>query len=71
MFTALTRTVIEIALDQEMSEHLGYDKHDPAGRGVRACRDGTRSKTALTDKTRARHQSTCPATAAGAFAVRS
>jgi putative transposase len=23
--------VLEIALDAEISEHLGYDRHDPAG----------------------------------------
>jgi transposase-like protein len=28
----LTKTVLETALDAEMSEHLGYDKHDAAGR---------------------------------------
>ncbi|MBW3087126.1 hypothetical protein KEM60_03356 [Austwickia sp. TVS 96-490-7B] len=27
----LTKMVIQTALDEEMSEHLGYDKHDPAG----------------------------------------
>ena len=26
----LTKTVIETALSEEMSEHLGYEKHDPA-----------------------------------------
>ena len=29
----LTKNVLETALDAEMAEHLGYDKHDPAGRG--------------------------------------
>ena len=28
---ALTKTVIETALDEEMAEHLGYDRHDPVG----------------------------------------
>lgn len=32
MLKALTKTVIETALDEEMSEHLGYDKHEVAGR---------------------------------------
>jgi transposase-like protein len=32
-----------------MSEHLGYDKHDPAGRGSANSRNGTRSKTVLTE----------------------
>jgi Transposase, Mutator family len=31
----LTKTVLETALAEEMTEHLGYEKHDPAG-----CRDG-------------------------------
>ena len=32
----LTKTVLETALNEEMTEHLGYEKHDPAGRGSRA-----------------------------------
>ena len=32
-----------------MSEHLGYDRHDPAGRGSGNSRNGTRSKTVLTE----------------------
>lgn len=27
----LTKAVLERALEAEMSEHLGYEKHDPAG----------------------------------------
>ena len=45
----LTKMVIETALDEEMSEHLGYDKHDPAGRGSGNSRNGMRSKTVITD----------------------
>ena len=29
----LTKTVIETALAEELTEHLGYEKHDPAGAG--------------------------------------
>ncbi|TYC19672.1 hypothetical protein FXF52_35395 [Micromonospora sp. MP36] len=29
----LTKTVLETALNEEMTEHLGYEKHDPAGAG--------------------------------------
>jgi putative transposase len=47
----LTKTVIETALNEEMTEHLGYDKHDPAGAGAGNIRNGTRSKTVLTDAT--------------------
>ncbi len=35
LLNQLTKNVLETALDAEMSEHLGYDKHDPAGRGIR------------------------------------
>ncbi len=45
----LTKNVLEMALDAEMSEHLGYDKHDPAGRGSGNSRNGTRAKTVLTE----------------------
>ncbi|MET3922191.1 transposase-like protein [Arthrobacter sp. UYEF20] len=27
----LTKTVFETALDEEMSEHLGYERHDACG----------------------------------------
>lgn len=30
LLTGLTKTVLETALEAEMAEHLGYDKHDPA-----------------------------------------
>ena len=32
LLKAVTKGVIETALDEEMSEHPGYDRHDPAGR---------------------------------------
>ena len=49
MLKALTKTVIETALDEEMSEHLGYDKHEVAGRNGGNSRNGVRAKTVLTD----------------------
>ena len=49
LLKALTKTVLDTALDEEMTEHLGYDKHDPAGRGSGNSRNGTRTKTVLTD----------------------
>jgi putative transposase len=49
LLTGLTKTVLETALEAELSEHLGYDKHDPAGRNGGNSRNGTRSKTVLTD----------------------
>jgi hypothetical protein len=48
MLKALTKTVIETALDEEMTDHLGYDKHEVAGRGGNS-RNGARTKTVLTD----------------------
>jgi len=47
----LTKTVLETALNEEMTEHLGYEKHDPAGAGSDNIRNGTRSKTVLTEGT--------------------
>src|ERR1700678_2949820 len=43
----LTKSVIETALGEEMTEHLGYEKHDPAGAGAGNIRNGTRSKTVI------------------------
>ncbi|RSM75804.1 IS256 family transposase [Amycolatopsis sp. WAC 01375] len=45
----LTKLMLESALEGEITDHLGYDKHDPAGRGTGNSRNGTRSKTVLTD----------------------
>jgi putative transposase len=45
----LTKTVIESALAEEMTEHLGYEKHDPAGAGTGNIRNGTRGKTVLSE----------------------
>ena len=47
----LTKTVVETALDEEMTEHLGYEKHDPAGAGSGNIRNGTRAKSVLTEAT--------------------
>lgn len=44
---ALTKTVIEAALDEEITEHLGYDKHDTAGRNSGNSRNGARTKTVI------------------------
>jgi hypothetical protein len=41
----LTKVVFESALEGEMDDHLGYGKHDPAGRNGGNSRNGTRSKT--------------------------
>lgn len=49
LLNQLTKNVLETALDAEMTEHLGYDKHDAAGRDGANSRNGTRSKTVLTE----------------------
>jgi putative transposase len=49
MLTGLTKSVVETALEEEMSDHLGYDRHEPAGRNGGNSRNGTRSKTVLTE----------------------
>ena len=49
LLNQLTKRVLETALEEEMSEHLGYDKHDPVGRNRGNSRNGIRSKTVLTE----------------------
>jgi putative transposase len=49
LLSRLTKRVFESALQGEMDEHLGYGKHDPAGRDGGNSRNGTRAKTVLTD----------------------
>jgi putative transposase len=49
LLAQLTKRVLETALDAEMSDHLGYDKHDPVGRNHGNSRNGVRSKTVLTE----------------------
>jgi putative transposase len=46
-----TKTVIETALNEEMTEHLGFEKHDPDGAGTGNVRNGTRAKSVLTEST--------------------
>ena len=41
--------VVEGALEGELDDHLGYGKHDPAGRNGGNSRNGYRAKTVLTD----------------------
>jgi putative transposase len=48
----LTKTVIETALSEEITEHLGYEKNDAAGQGHGGnVRNGSRPKSVLTDST--------------------
>ncbi|EUA51616.1 transposase, Mutator family protein [Mycobacterium xenopi 3993] len=45
----LTKRIIESAAQGELDDHLGYAKHDPAGRDGGNSRNGARTKTVLTD----------------------
>jgi transposase-like protein len=49
LLSQVTKAVLERALAEEMSGHLGYEKHDPAGRGSGNSRNGSTGKTVLTD----------------------
>jgi transposase-like protein len=40
---------VEDALEGELDDHLGYGKHDPAGRDGGNSRNGHRAETVLTD----------------------
>jgi putative transposase len=45
----LTARLVERALQAEMSDHLGYEKHEPKGRGTGNSRNGVTSKTLKTE----------------------
>ena len=47
----LTKTVLETALNQELTEHLGHEKHGRPATGSGNVRNGTRPKTVLTEST--------------------
>ena len=49
LLSQVTKAVLERALAEEMTGHLGYEKHDPAGRGSGNSRNGTTPKTVLTE----------------------
>ena len=49
LWAGLTKNVLEASLEAEMSEHLGYAKHNQAGRTKGSSRNGTRAKTMLTE----------------------
>ena len=49
LFKQLKKALIERALGAELTEHLGYEKGDPGGRGTGNNRNGTSSKTILTE----------------------
>ncbi|HKH54538.1 MAG TPA: IS256 family transposase [Propionibacteriaceae bacterium] len=45
----LTKTILERALDEELTDHVGYERGDPAGRGSGNSRNGTSPKRVLTE----------------------
>ncbi|EDX20467.1 hypothetical protein SSAG_00258 [Streptomyces sp. Mg1] len=45
----LTKRLLESALEGEITDHLGCDKHDPAGNNGGNSHTGTRAKKVLTD----------------------
>ena len=45
----LTKVILERALEEERSDHLGYERGDPAGRGSGNSRNGSFPKRVLTD----------------------
>jgi putative transposase len=52
----LTKRVLEAGLEVEMDEHLGYAKHASEGRNGGNSRNGTRSKTVMTEVGPGRHR---------------
>jgi putative transposase len=49
LLTDLTKSVLETALEVEIEDHLGYPKHASEGRNTGNSRNGSRSKTVLTE----------------------
>jgi transposase-like protein len=49
LLAQLTKRLLESALEGEITDHLGYDKHDAAGKNSGNSRNGTRTKTVLTE----------------------
>ena len=49
VLTGLTSQIMNRALDVELTDHLGYDKGDPAGEGSGNNRNGHSAKTVKTD----------------------
>ena len=49
LLAQLTKRPVESALEGEITDHLGYDRHDAAGRDGRNSRNDHRTKTVLTD----------------------
>lgn len=49
LLKAMTKTVIETSLEEEFSEHLGYDRHNPLGYTSGNSGNRTHAKMVFTD----------------------
>jgi putative transposase len=49
LLSQVTKAVLERALGEELTEHLGYEKHDRSGRGSGNSRNGSTPKRLLTE----------------------
>jgi putative transposase len=49
LLAQLTKRLVESALEGEITDHLGYDRHDAVGRNGGNSRNGHRAKTVLTE----------------------
>jgi putative transposase len=49
LLTAMVRQVLQTGLEVELADHLGYEPHDPAGRGSANSRNGSYPKTVTTE----------------------
>ena len=49
LLKSITATVLETALEEEMTDHLGHAKHQAPAGGAGSVRNGTRAKTVVTE----------------------
>jgi transposase-like protein len=49
LLTGLVRQVLQTGLEVEMTDHLGYERHAPEGRGSGNSRNGSTPKTVTTE----------------------
>jgi transposase-like protein len=49
LLTAMIRQVLQTGLEVELTDHLGYEPHDPAARGSGNSRNGSSPKKVTTD----------------------
>lgn len=49
LLSDITKRVLETGLEVELTDHLGYEKHAAEGRNGGNSRNGSRSKTVITD----------------------